>query len=157
MTHHRTKQPNSRQCFVCGVENPFGLGLRFYETGPDEVTAEYTTPERYQGFPGIVHGGVVAAVLDEAAGRAVMAADPGRFMYTAKLEVSYRQPTPVGVPLQITGKVSRRRGRLAIATAELRLPDGTLTANAEALLANLPEQLADRPGLAALGWKVYPD
>jgi acyl-coenzyme A thioesterase PaaI-like protein len=152
-----TKQPNSRKCFVCGVENPSGLNLRFYETGPGEVTAEVRAPERFQGFPGVVHGGVVAAVLDEAAGRAVMAGAPTRFMYTAKLEVSYRQPTPVGVLLQLTGRVSRLRGRLARATAELRLPDGTLTADAEALLAEVPGPAVGAAKLEELGWKVYPD
>ena len=65
-----TFQPNSRHCFVCGIANPFGLGLRFYQTGLGEVAAEVTVPEHFQGYPGIVHGGVVAAMLDEIAGRA---------------------------------------------------------------------------------------
>jgi hypothetical protein len=53
-----TLQPNSRHCFVCGLENQFGLKLRFYETGPGEVTAEYTVPDQFQGYPGLVHGGI---------------------------------------------------------------------------------------------------
>ncbi len=52
------KQPNSRHCFVCGLENEYGLGLRFYEVGPDEVTATVTIPDQYQGYPGVVHGGI---------------------------------------------------------------------------------------------------
>lgn len=66
------RQPNSRHCFVCGVENPHGLHLTFKQTAPDEVTVEYTVPEHFQGYPGVVHGGIVAAMLDEVAGRAHM-------------------------------------------------------------------------------------
>jgi uncharacterized protein (TIGR00369 family) len=152
-----TKQPSSRKCFVCGVENSSGLNLRFYETGPGEVTTEITTPERFQGFPGVVHGGVVAAILDETASRAAMAGNPARFMYTAKLEISYRKPTPVGVLIRATGRVSRHHGRLAKATAELRLPDGTVTAEAEGLFAEVPGPSVDARELVELGWKVYPD
>ena len=65
-------QANSKFCFVCGLANTYGLKLRFYTTAPGEVTADYVVTEQYQGFPGIVHGGIVAAMLDEAAGRAQM-------------------------------------------------------------------------------------
>jgi len=151
------KQPNSRSCFVCGLENPYGLRLTFYETGPAEVTAETTIPDRYQGFPGVVHGGIVAAMLDEAAGRAAMIGDSPRFMVTAKLEVFYRSPVPIGTMLRIVGALERHRGRLAMATAQIVLPDGSLAANAEVLLADRPGANADPAQLEALGWKVYPD
>ena len=72
MISYKTKpimQPNSRHCFVCGLENNYGLKLRFKETGPGEVTADYTVPEHFQGYPGVVHGGIVTAMLDEVTGR----------------------------------------------------------------------------------------
>ncbi len=153
----RVKQPNSRLCFVCGLENSYGLHLAFYETGSGEVSTEITVPERYQGFPGVVHGGIVAAMLDEAAGRAAMTGEQGRFMVTARLEVSYRQPVPVGAPLLLEGALVRRRGRLATATAHLKLADGTLAADADVLLADLPGPRAGPEQLEALGWRVYPD
>ena len=65
----KLKQPNSRHCFACGLENPIGLKLKFYQTAEDEVTADYVAPEEYQGYPGILHGGVTATILDEAVGR----------------------------------------------------------------------------------------
>ena len=153
----KIKQPNSLHCFICGLENPCGLKMSFYEVEPGHTLAEYTVSERYQGYPGIVHGGIVAAMLDEALGRAVMVGDHNRFMVTAKVEVRYRKPVPVGIPLQIHGKLGRRRGKLIFASAELRLPDGTLAADAEGLLADLPDQVADQEQLETLGWKVYPD
>lgn len=153
----RDKQPNSRQCFVCGLENPVGLRLAVYTTAPGEVSSEYTAPDHFQGYPGVVHGGIVASMLDEVVGRAVMGDDTSRFMMTARLQVRYRLPVPVGQPLRLEGKMRRRRGRTAEATARLRLPDDTIAAEAEALLVELTGMPAEQESLEALGWKVYPD
>ena len=154
----KTKQPNSRQCFVCGLENPLGLHMHFYETAPDEVTAEYTAPEDYQGYPGILHGGITAAILDEATGRAFMGSDPkaSNFMYTAELKVKYKKKVPVGQPLKIVGKRGRRMRWTAEATGAIYDMNGTLLAEASATLVDLPEQLPP-DDLERLGWKVYPD
>ena len=90
------KQPNSNHCFVCGRNNPYGLHLKFYESSPGEVTVEYIVPEQFQGYPGVVHGGVVAAILDEVTGRTQMGGDPPRFMFTARLDIRYRKNVPTG-------------------------------------------------------------
>jgi uncharacterized protein (TIGR00369 family) len=152
-----TKQPNSHNCFVCGMENRVGLRLAFYETGPAEVTAVYTPAADYEGFPGVLHGGIIAALLDEVGGRAAMIGNHTHFMATAKMEVRYRRPTPLGQPLTVVGRLRKHRGRLALASAELRLPDGTVTAEAELTLADLPPAMALEGDLAALGWEVYPE
>ncbi len=151
------KQPNSLQCFVCGIANPFGLRLRFYKNAPGEVTAEYTVPEEYQGYPGIVHGGIVAAMLDELSGRALMDGDPPRFMFTARLNVHYRKNVPTGVPLRLVGRAGKTRGHSADATGEIYGPDGTLLAQAECLMVDVPPEIVSPTSLEALGWKVYPD
>jgi acyl-coenzyme A thioesterase PaaI-like protein len=153
----RRKQPNSRNCFVCGLENPVGLHLAFYSTGPGEAACEYLAPERYQGYPGVVHGGIVASMLDEIVGRAAMESDSDRFMMTAKLEIRYRQPIPTGVVLRLVGRLVSRRGRAANATGQILLPDGTVGAEAEALLVELPGLPSQGRSLEDLGWRVYPD
>lgn len=154
----RNAQPNSLHCFVCGLSNPFGLKLRFYWTAPGEVTAEYTVPVHYQGYPGVVHGGVVAAMLDEVAGRAFMGQiEAPRFMYTARLEVRYRKNVPVGQPLRLVGRAVRNHNRAATATGSIYDAEGNLLAESEALLVDVPEELIDSTDLAALGWKVYPE
>ena len=61
--HVAYRQPNSNQCFVCGMKNAFGLQLTFYDNGHDQVWTEYTIPEYLQGYPGVTHGGVIAAML----------------------------------------------------------------------------------------------
>ena len=152
------KQPNSRHCFVCGVENPIGLHLKFYETAPGEVTADLNLPNIYQGYPGIVHGGVIAAMLDEAAGRAHMGpVDAPRFMFTARLDIRYRKNVPVGQPLRLVGRAGPTKARTAEASSAIYDLEGTLLADAVVLLVNVPERMIQTTDLAALGWQVYPD
>ncbi len=155
----REKQPNSRYCFVCGLENPFGLQLEFYETGPNEVTTEFTAPDRYQGYPGVLHGGVVTALLDEVAGRAFMGVDPDntRFMYTARLTVRFRNNVPIGQPLKIVGRAVKDRRNAGTAQTVIYDADSQVLAEAEALLVEVPEADIQSADLAALGWRVYPD
>ena len=149
-------QPNSRNCFVCGLENPVGLRLRFYTTAPGEVSVDYTVPAHYQGYPGVVHGGVVAAMLDEATGRAFMG-DPNapRFMYTARLNIRYRKNVPVGQPLKVVGRAGKNKGRAATASGAIYGPGGELLAEAEALLVDVPAGVVDTVDLEQIGWKVY--
>ncbi len=149
------KQPSSKHCFVCGRENAYGLKLNFYETAPGEVMVEYTVPEQYQGYPGVVHGGVVAAMLDEVIGRVHMGADPPRFLFTAKLEIRYRKNVPVGQPLKILGHAGKSRERTATARGEIYGPGGEVLAEAEGVLVNVPDEVVDQVDLAALGWQVY--
>jgi hypothetical protein len=86
-----------------------------------------------------------------------MIGDHNHLMVTASLEVKYRAPTPIGQPLTVVGRLVRRRGRLAVTAAELRLPDGTVTAEATLTLADPPDDFLPPGELEALGWKVYPD
>lgn len=152
----RSVQPNSQHCFVCGVSNPFGLHLRFFETAPGEVVSEVTLPDHFQGYPGITHGGIIAAMLDEASGRSHMGAgDNPRFMFTASLKVRYRLNVPTGKPLRLTGKAGARKGRMAEATSAIYGPDETLLADAEAILVDVPEEMINRVDLNALGWRIY--
>lgn len=153
----RVKQPNSRHCFVCGVENPIGLKLKIYEIAPGEVEAWYTAPEHFQGYPGRLHGGIVASLLDELSGRAWMGSDPKhpRFMYTARLEVKYRKAVPIGEPLRVVGKALRSKGRIAEGWAGIYNQQGELLAEATALLIDVPSDALELERLEELGWKVY--
>ena len=153
----KTPQPNSLNCFVCGVENPVGLRLHFFETSPGEVAAECNLPEKYQGYPGIVHGGVIAAMLDEAAGRSQMGVgDNPRFMFTARLQIRYRRSVPVCEPLRLVGRAGESKARTATATSAIYDQQGKLLAEAEAVLVNVSNLQISDGDLEALGWKVYP-
>jgi acyl-coenzyme A thioesterase PaaI-like protein len=155
----RTKQPNSRNCFICGLENPIGLRLKIYQTAPGEIETTYTAPDHFQGYPGVLHGGIVATILDEISGRAHMGDDPAapRFMFTAKLEVKYRKNVPIGKPLRIVGKAGKSKGRMAEGWAGIYAGSGELLAEANTLLIDVPKETIDGVDHEALGWKVYPD
>lgn len=148
-------QPNSRHCFVCGLENNYGLKLRFIETGPGEVTATYTVPEQFQGYPGVVHGGIVTAMLDEVTGRAHINSEHTRFMFTAKIEIRFRKNVPIGKPLKIVGWVEKSKSRMASSIGKIFGPEGEVLAEAKTLLVDLPEDEIRDVDLEALGWKVY--
>ncbi len=151
------KQASSLHCFVCGVENDGGLHLSFYEPEPGQVRAEVLVPETFQGYPGVVHGGVVAAMLDEAAGRTWMGEEQPRFMVTARLNIRYRRPVPVGQKLLLIGRAGEDRGRIATATGKIFDETGELLAEAEVVLADIPADISRSFGDDPDGWRVYPD
>ncbi|MEM7332600.1 MAG: PaaI family thioesterase [Chloroflexota bacterium] len=152
--NYPNKQPNSAYCFVCGRDNPRGLYMSFYDNGKDEVLSEYTVDEIYQGYPGIVHGGIVTSMLDEVVARVSMIADPHHFMMSVTLQVKFRHSVPTETPLRILGKIVRLRGRLGKAVGQIILPNGTVAAESEMTLANVPQELMSSVNLEALGWRV---
>lgn len=151
------RQPNSRHCFVCGLESKVGLRMRFDDNGVDEVRAEYMVCADHQGYPDVAHGGVVAAMLDEAGARTSMIADPNRFMMTGKMEIRYRQPVPTETPLIVCGIMLNDRGRMAQVRSEIRLPDGTVAAEAEIMIVAIPPESVPGTDWESLGWRVYDD
>ena len=155
------KQPNSRSCFVCGTQNPVGLHLSFYEdheSDPMQVHADIVIPDTYQGYPGVAHGGILAAILDEVAGRAVLIeGSDDDLMVTLKMDLRYRLPTPTETPLVGVGWITRQRGSRAQAHGELRLPDGRVSVEADLVLMRPPGEVADVWDAERPFWKVYPD
>lgn len=148
------KQPGSKHCFVCGVENKFGLQLEFYSVDDKTIFAEISIPEHFQGYPNTVHGGILATLLDETLGRTFLSKDPSRLMYTAKLDIKYRHPVPTETILRVEGTIVRDRGRIGEAKAEVKNSDGKVLAEAKGIVVNLPEDIYSGD-LEALGWKVY--
>ena len=158
MAESKIMQPNSRMCFICGLENPIGLKLKIYQTAPGEVETSFTAPEHFQGYPGVLHGGIVATILDEISGRALMGdAHSPRFMYTGRLQIKYRKNVPIGVPLRIVGKAINSKRKTAEGWAGIYDQEGTLLAEASSLLIDVPPETIGNADLEELGWKVYPD
>ncbi|MEE8217848.1 MAG: PaaI family thioesterase [Vicinamibacteria bacterium] len=153
------RQPSSRSCFVCGRDNAVGLKMR-WDSHPEEgeIQATVTVSEHLNGYPGVVHGGILAAILDETAGRTILL-DGGAddLMVTAKLEVAYRRPTPTEVPLLLVGQLLSRTETRAEAKAEIRLPDGTVSARSRVLLARPPREISQGWEAERPYFKVDPD
>lgn len=149
-------QPNSKHCFVCGFENPVGLKLRFVNNEDGSVQTTLAAPDHFQGYPGVLHGGIVATVLDETMGRAAMNADPNRFLVTVKVEIKYRQPVPTEQRVTVVARIEKDRGRLANVSGRVILPDGTVAVEATGLMAEMPEEMIATMDPEEEGWKVYP-
>jgi uncharacterized protein (TIGR00369 family) len=115
-------------CFACGQANPIGLRLRFTAEG-DGLRAEFTPGPQYQGYEGVLHGGIVAAALDDA--MANLFHMRGQESVTARLEIRFRREAPVGQRLVVTARLTGERAKLFTAEAVLTLPDGTRLAEAK--------------------------
>lgn len=151
-----TRQPSSRSCFVCGRENVLGLKARFEgDPATGEVRTTVAIPEAMNGYPGTVHGGILGALLDEAAVRtALLDGDFEDLMVTGRLTVTYKRPTPTETPLTVVARLTGRSGGRATATSEIRLPDGTVSASAEVLLFKPPPEVAAAWEAERPHWKV---
>jgi len=131
------KQPGSKMCFVCGSDNPIGLHLDFWMDG-DVVWTEFTPRQEHQGYPGVLHGGIVATLLDETMGRAAYLQK--LWMVTVKMELSYRKPVPLDQTLRITAHIDQLRGSRMVTTGQILLPDGSVAVEAHGLYLRLPDE-----------------
>jgi uncharacterized protein (TIGR00369 family) len=114
-------------CFVCGENNPGGLRLHF-EIDQEKQTLKTTfvaTPV-YQGYDGIVHGGIISTLLDEA--MAKLAYELGFNAVTASLEIRFRKPAPLLERLSVYGEITEAKGRIIRAKAHVTKEDGTILA-----------------------------
>lgn len=151
--------PRSASCFVCGRDNHHGLRVRFvHEDGEVVVRAKLARDQ--EGFPHVVHGGVQAALLDEAMGWAV-ACEVGHFVVTANLELRYGRQIQTETDLVIRARfLETVRGKLHKAEATIETPDGTrLTRGRGSFAALDPEYVAgvrgillDEPDVPELDW-----
>lgn len=132
------RQPSYRHCFVCGVENPIGLKVAFFHDG-ERVWTDFTPRPEHQGYPGIMHGGILYTLLDETVGRAAFLRE--MWVVTARMQVRYRHPVPIGSRLRVEGEISSIRGRVMEATGRARLPDGTVAAEATGTFMALPSAM----------------
>ena len=139
-----------QQNFVHGLRNPVGLHLQYTLDG-ERIVTTWQAGEEHAGFPGFVHGGLVAAVLDDVMGR--WAALQRRFAVTARLAVRYRNAAPVGVPLHVTAWSTRLLRRALHAEGRITTPDGGIVAEASGTYLPLTRELEQQmvrawPGFA---------
>ena len=120
-------------CFVCGENNPGGLRLHF-EIDKEKQTLKTTFVANpvYQGYDGIVHGGIVSTLLDEA--MAKLAYELGYNVVTASLEVRFKKPVPLLEQLHVYGEIIEAKGRIVRAKARVTKEDGTLLASGTSTL-----------------------
>jgi acyl-coenzyme A thioesterase PaaI-like protein len=124
-------------CFGCGPGNAIGLHLDFQHHPDGGVQASFTPGEQHQGWDGVMHGGLVTVLLDEAMAWAASASTT--MYFTGRLEVRYRQPVRTGVLLTVRGWITRNRGRTLETRAEVQSAAGETLAEATALFLRAPQ------------------
>lgn len=145
MRHKVIKKQNiGRQCFVCGKENDFGLKTDFYELDNGELLGVCSFKEGHQSFPGRVHGGVSAALLDETIGRAVSINSPQIWGVTIELSTKYRKPVPLEGDIKIIGRITKETNRMFEGTGEIILENGDVAVTAVGRYIKMPiDKIAD--------------
>jgi acyl-coenzyme A thioesterase PaaI-like protein len=145
----------SRGCYVCGVENGSGLRARFFELEGGELLGVFTPRGDHQGYPGRLHGGVAATILDETIGRAISIGDPEVFGVTVELTVRYRKPVPLDREVRTIGRITRDGGRLFEGTGEIVLDDGSVAVEGSARYLRMPVSRIAESESADAQW--FPD
>ncbi|HSL19845.1 MAG TPA: PaaI family thioesterase [Methylomirabilota bacterium] len=141
-------------CYGCGRLNPRGYQLKTRWDG-DETVSVFTPRPEHTAIPGYVYGGLIASLVDchgtgTAAAAAYRAAgrEPGtepafRFV-TASLNVRYLKPTPMGVPLEVRGRVEEIKGRKVVVSATVSAA-GEVCATGEVVAVEMPEHMTPKP------------
>jgi acyl-coenzyme A thioesterase PaaI-like protein len=123
---------DDQRCFVCGKHNPHGLHLDFEVEGASGVRTTCLIPDRFQGFAGIVHGGILATILDECMVNTVWLR--GMTAVTARFEVRLRRPVRLGERLTFRAQVVRESAKGFEVKSRAELDDGTVVAEGKAVL-----------------------
>ncbi len=132
-------------CYGCGRNNEHGLHLKSYWDG-DESVCRYTPELKYSGgFPNFVYGGMIASLMDchgagtAAAAKAKESGQPISRFVTASIKIDYQKPTPLGVELEVRGKVVEIKGRKVIVDLQL-LAETTVRATGTVVMVEIPEK-----------------
>lgn len=151
----KRKQPNSRMCVVCGLKNPFGLKTAFYELDNDQLLAIFTPNEEHQSYPGRLHGGIAAAILDETIGRAIMLRyDDECWGVTMEFSARYKQPVPLHQELRVLTRITKENRLIFEGTGELLLPDGTVAVEGHGKYLKMSLEKIAEVDMEHLEWRI---
>jgi acyl-coenzyme A thioesterase PaaI-like protein len=151
------KQHNSKMCFVCGLQNSFGLKASFFEVEGEQLVALFTPCEQHQGYPDRLHGGLAATILDETIGRAININQNEIWGVTVEFKVRYRKPVPLEQELKAVGRITSQNRRFFEGTGEILLPNGEVAVEGYGKYIKLPlEEIADFD-YEEQDWKAVPD
>ena len=148
------KQESSKRCFICGIENDFGLKVRFFETDNDELVALFTPQDEHQSYPNRMHGGMSSAVLDETIGRAINVENNDDMIWgvTTELIIKYRRPVPLEQELRAVARITCKNARFFEGEGEILLPDGTVAVSAKGKYFIVPEDKMVDPEFLEEEW-----
>lgn len=150
------KQHNSAMCHVCGLKNAAGLKASFYELETGDLLALYRPREEHQGYPGRLHGGIAASLLDETIGRAIMTADRNNFWgVSVELTTRFRKPVPLDSEVRVLSRITKDSSRIFEGTGEILLEDGTVAVEGQGKYIKMPLEKIAGSELEEQ-WKIVP-
>jgi acyl-coenzyme A thioesterase PaaI-like protein len=155
----KQKQPNSKMCLVCGLQNQFGLKTAFYELENQELLGIFTPMEEHQSYPGRLHGGISAAILDETIGRAIMmdSGDEDIWGVTMKFSAVYKKPIPLNEELRVVSRITKDTRLVFEGTGEILLEDGTVAVEGQGKYLKMTlDKISDNVNPEHLDWRVVP-
>ena len=114
------------RCFVCGSENPYGLNVNVEKDGEKGVKGEFIAHDRYRGWSEYLHGGIISLIFDELLGW--LSFYLGYDAMTARFEIRYRKPVPLGSRITFTGSLEKENKGLLDINTFACLDDGTIVA-----------------------------
>jgi acyl-CoA thioesterase FadM len=133
------RYPRSKTCFGCS-DNPQSVGAAVYMTEDGFVVGLVTTKDCHQGFPGMMHGGIILTYFDEVLWNLRELVTPDLTAVTLTASVTYKKPVPVGAAVKIIGKITDVRGRKFTAKGELILAGGQVAAAGEILYMSVSDE-----------------
>jgi len=117
-------------CFACGSTNKKGLKLKFFQEN-DQAVAEFDCPSDYEGYSGLIHGGIIALLMDEAMAHAII--NQGVIAVTAQMHTHYRNPMKTGCKVKVSAWIKVAKTRTIQTAAHIEDADGTIIASGEAI------------------------
>ena len=139
------KQPNSKMCLVCGLQNGPGLQATFYELDCEQLVGIFTPRDHQQGYPGRLHGGIAASMLDETIGRAIrITHGDALWGVTIELNTKFRKPIPLEEPITTVARVTWETKRHFEGDGAILLPSGRVAVEGHGRYLKMPiESIAD--------------
>jgi uncharacterized protein (TIGR00369 family) len=131
-------------CFACGDRNPDGLRLHIEYPAPGRSRMEFVPPKKFQGWQDVLHGGIIATILDEAFAHALggAARAAGQAAVTAEMTLRFKKPVRIGERVIIEGRVVGEKGRIVECESVMRDESGRELASATGKLIRIkPSQL----------------
>lgn len=132
------KQRNSRMCIICGLDNEYGVQASFYVMEDGSVMTRFAFRERHQSYPGRVHGGMIAAMLDELGLRSLWIETDDIFGVTTGMTTKFKRPVPYGVSLKGKGQIIKNSPLFVESRAEIYDEENRLLASAEIRYLKMP-------------------
>ena len=120
------KQRNSKNCFICGLDNESGVKAHFYNLEDNSVATIFEFKSNHQSYPGRTHGGIISAMLDELVGRALWIDEPETYAVTTTMSIKFRKPVPYDTKIKGRGYIVKNSSRMYVGYGELYDMDNNL-------------------------------